>query len=98
MSSVQLYVGLDYHQDSVQVCVLDEHAKVRLNRPVANDWRKIREAVAPLGGDVRRVAVEACCGSADLAQELADHAGCCLPIQTVSPAVCMSTGETGNGG
>jgi hypothetical protein len=52
MSSVQLYVGLDYHQDSVNVCVLDEHAKVRLNRPVANDWRKIREAVAPLGGAV----------------------------------------------
>lgn len=75
MSSVQLYVGLDYHQDGVQVCVLDGQAKVRLNRPVANDWRKIREAVAPLGGEVRRVAVEACCGSADLAQELADHAG-----------------------
>lgn len=73
--SVQLYVGLDYHQDSVQVCVPDEHAGVRLNRPVANDWRRIREAVAPLGGRVRRVAVEACCGSADLAQELADHAG-----------------------
>lgn len=73
--SVQLFIGLDYHQDSVQVCVLDEQAKVRLNRPVANDWREIRGAVAPLGGSVRRVAVEACCGAADLAQELADHAG-----------------------
>lgn len=75
MSSVQLFVGLDYHQDGVQVCVLDEQARVRLNRPIANDWRKIREAVAPLGGDVRRVALEACCGAADLAQELAEHAG-----------------------
>jgi transposase len=79
MSSVQLFVGLDYHQESVQVCVLDEHGGVRLNRPVDNDWRKIRDAVdaaaAPLNGRVCRVGVEACCGSADLAEELADHAG-----------------------
>ncbi|MCA1843063.1 MAG: IS110 family transposase [Actinobacteria bacterium] len=79
MSSVQLYVGLDYHQDSVQVCVLDERGGVRLNRSVANDWRRIRDAVeavaAPLGGRVCRVGVEACCGSADLAEELVDHAG-----------------------
>lgn len=75
MGSVQLFVGLDYHQDSVQVCVLDEQARVRANRPVANDWRKIREEVASLGGAVRRVAIEACCGAADLAQELADGAG-----------------------
>lgn len=73
--NVQLFVGLDYHQDSVQVCVLDQHAKVRANRPVTNDWRRIAEAVAPLGGSVRRVAIEACCGAADLAQELVDHAG-----------------------
>jgi transposase len=73
--NLQLFVGLDYHQDSVQVCVLDQHANVRANRPVANDWRRIAEAVAPLGGSVRRVALEACCGAADLAQELADHAG-----------------------
>ena len=76
---VQLFVGLDYHQDAVQVCVLDQRGAVRLNRPVANDWRKIRDAVdaaaAPLNGRVCRAGVEACCGSADLAQELADRAG-----------------------
>jgi transposase len=79
MSSVQLFVGLDYHQDSVQVCVLDQQGAVRLNRPVANDWRKIRDAVdaaaTPLNGRVCRVGVEACCGSADLAQELVENAG-----------------------
>ena len=76
---VQLFVGLDYHQDAVQVCVLDPQGEVRLNRSVANDWRKIRDAVdaaaAPLNGRVCRVGVEACCGSADLAEELVDHAG-----------------------
>jgi len=77
--TVPLFVGLDYHQDSVQVCVLDARGGVRLNRPVANDWQKIRDAVeaaaAPLNGRVCRVGVEACCGSADLAEELVDHAG-----------------------
>jgi transposase len=77
MGSVQLFVGVDYHQDSVQVCVLDQQAKVRLNRSLGNDWREIRRAVesAEPRGRVSRVAIEACCGAADLAQELADRAG-----------------------
>ena len=75
--NLQLFVGVDYHQDSVQVCVLDGQARVRLNRSLGNDWRQIREAVrsAEPAGRVSRVAIEACCGAADLAQELADHAG-----------------------
>jgi len=65
---------LDYHQDSVQVCVLGEDGRQLLNRSCPNDWRKIAEAAASVGA-VKRAAVEACCGAADLAEELRDKAG-----------------------
>jgi transposase len=74
MSNVAVFVGLDYHQDSVQVCVLDREGRRLLNRPCPNDWRAIARAVAPLGR-VERAAVEACCGAADLSEELIAGAG-----------------------
>jgi hypothetical protein len=37
MSIVTTFVGLDYHQDSVQVCILDSHGNVLTNRSVEND-------------------------------------------------------------
>jgi transposase len=74
MGNVPVFVGLDYHQDSVQVCVLDRQGRRLLNRRCPNDWRAIAEAVAPLGR-VERAAVEACCGAADLAEELRGKAG-----------------------
>ena len=74
MSTVACFVGLDYHQDSVQVCVLDAAGRQLLNRSCPNDWRKIAEAAASAGA-VRRAAVEACCGAADLAEELSAGAG-----------------------
>ena len=36
MSSVALFVGLDYHQKRVQVCILDADGNVLLNRKVKN--------------------------------------------------------------
>src|SRR5438094_5853397 len=74
MSNVPVFVGLDYHQDSIQVCVLDQQGKVLSNRSAANDWRDVERLVRPLGA-VQRVGIEACCGSADFAQELVEHAG-----------------------
>lgn len=74
MSTVPCFVGLDYHQDAVQVCVLDAGGRQLLNRSCPNDWRRIADAVAPVGA-VRRAAVEACCGAADLAEELNARAG-----------------------
>ena len=64
-----VYVGLDYHQGSVQVCVMDSTGKVLVNCRCENDWRRIRALVAP---HAKRVfaAIEACCGAADLAEEL----------------------------
>lgn len=74
MSTVTCFVGLDYHQDAVQVCVLDDAGRQLVNRSCGNDWRRIVETVAP-AGSVKRVAIEACCGAADLAEELVAKAG-----------------------
>ncbi len=38
---VTRFVGLDYHQDSVQVCVMDASGKILGNRSCGNDWRQI---------------------------------------------------------
>ena len=69
-----VFVGLDYHTESVQVCVLARTGTVLLNQACANDWRVIRDTVARFGADVR-AAIEACSGSADLAEELVAKAG-----------------------
>jgi len=72
VNATRLFVGLDYHQDFVQVCILNETGKVVQNSKVDNDWRKITAAV-PAGATVQ-AALEACCGAADLADELVEQA------------------------
>ena len=74
MSSIPVFVGLDYHQQSVQVCVLDEAGRVLANRRVINDEAAVW-AAATRHGQPTRVAIEACCGAADLAEELATQRG-----------------------
>jgi transposase len=64
-----LSVGLDYHPDSVRVCVLDPAGKVLLNKDCDNDWKQIDRLVRR-HGTVARASIEACCGAADLAEEL----------------------------
>lgn len=74
MSDAPVYVGLDYHSNTVQVCILDRKGKVLVNRPCKNDWKSITAIVAKHG--TRPVAaIEACTGSADLADELVGKAG-----------------------
>jgi transposase len=82
MSTVATFVGLDYHQDSVQVCVLDSQGNELTNRSVENDAALV-ERVATRYGRPERVAIEACCGAADLAEELATHRS--LPMQLAHP-------------
>jgi transposase len=74
MSNVPVFVGLDYHQDSIQVCVLDQQGKVLLNRSARNEFAELGRLVTPLG-DVQRVGIEACCGAADLGEELVEKLG-----------------------
>lgn len=70
MNSVTHYVGLDYHHNSLQVCVMDHNAQVKLNRRCGNDLMSL---LPLLGGfEVNKIALEACEGSADLAEALVD--------------------------
>lgn len=82
MSSVPVFVGIDYHQDSVQVCVLDASGRRLSNRSVANDVAVVAEAALRYGRPTR-VAIEACCGAADLAEELATARS--LPVELAHP-------------
>jgi len=70
----KLYVGLDYHQSGVQVCVLDAKGRILSNGTFANEWQRIVEAVQRHGSDVE-AAIEACTGAANLADELLQHSG-----------------------
>ena len=74
MCNLPLFVGLDYHQDSIQVCVLNRQGDVLLNRAASNDCDHLARLVNPLG-QVQRVGIEACCGAADLGQELVERLG-----------------------
>ncbi len=82
MSSVPVFVGLDYHQDAVQICILNPEGEKLCNRSVANDVLAIHQLVTQ-HGTPRRVAIEACCGAADLAEKLATDRG--LPMQLAHP-------------
>lgn len=72
MNKVTIYVGLDYHQSSVQVCLMDREGRMLANRACSNSWGEIAACV-PAGANVQ-AAIEACSGAADLAQELIDRA------------------------
>ena len=74
MNNVPLLLGLDYSDGFVQLCAMDEQANVLVNRACGNDWRELVGAVAGKGV-VKRVAIEACSGAADLAEELTRRAG-----------------------
>ncbi len=82
MSIATTFVGLDYHQDSVQICILDSHGNVLTNRSVENDEAVIHR-VATRYGQPKRVAIEACCGAANLAEELVTRRN--LPVQLAHP-------------
>lgn len=73
MSKVTVFVGLDYHQHCVQVCVLDSEGNQLVNAVRGNTWQEVVQAVPP--GAVVFAAIEACCGAADLAEELISQAG-----------------------
>ncbi len=50
MNVSTIFVGLDYHQASVQVCVEDSTGRVLLNRRCRNDYAVIAAAVDPPHG------------------------------------------------
>lgn len=72
MGIVPVFVGLDYHDATIRVCVLDENGDMLVNRNVPNEVSAVIDLVRLHGGLVRGVAIEACCGAADFASQLAD--------------------------
>ena len=86
------HVGLDYHNCFVQVCVLDAAGAVLGNRRIDNSVTAIGEFVSNVsdGRLIGGVAVEACCGSSNLAEALREvhqwnvdlaHAGTCAKMK-----------------
>ncbi len=74
MSNLPLFVGLDYSQDFVRVCLLDSAGQQVANRDCHNNWRDI-DALVRRHGRVKEAAIESCTGAADLAEELVARAG-----------------------
>ena len=69
MTILDNYVGLDYHDDSIRVCVMNSEGVVLANRNRANNVEDVGEFIWH-GGAPRSVAIEACCGAADFITEL----------------------------
>lgn len=74
MATVPVYVGLDYHTRSVQVCVVSQSGSILVNRRCGNSVAEIAGALPP-GVSVERAAIESCCGAMDLAEALRGEAG-----------------------
>jgi transposase len=74
MDDCTVFVGLDYHKDSIQVCVLADDGRVLGNRGCVNDPRQVA-AYVHSHGRVRGAAIESCEGAADFAEALIAHAG-----------------------
>ncbi len=74
MATLPVFVGLDYHDATVQVCILDTDGRQLANRDCANDWQAIDAFVQRFQRPIR-AAIESCCGAANLAEELVSQAG-----------------------
>jgi transposase len=77
MSSLSYFVGLDYHQSFIQVCVLDREGNVLANLKSPNSAEHVALLVRGVVPESARVfvALEACTGAANFAEELVRHTG-----------------------
>ena len=69
MYNLPVFVGLDYHQNVIQVCVMDQNRKILVNQSVGNDPNEVIRVVAPFGSNVH-AAIEASTGVAEFAEQL----------------------------
>ena len=74
MNDCTVFVGLDYHKESVQVCVLADDGRMLGNRRCDNDPRQVA-AFVHRHGKVRGAAMESCEGAADFADALIADVG-----------------------
>jgi len=69
MFNLPLFVGIDYHKETIQVCVMDQTRKILANQTVKNDPEAVFRVVAPYGSNIH-AAIEASTGVADFAEIL----------------------------
>lgn len=74
MNSVTMFVGLDYHTDWIQVCILAQDGRQLANRRVINDVTAVVEFIESRGIPAV-VALEACAGTATFATQLHEATG-----------------------
>lgn len=81
------YVGFDYHNCHIQVCVLDSNGTTLGNQRVANDVGAVIEYVDNVrdGRLIKGAAVETCCGASNFAEKLLDHE---WPIELAHAGIC----------
>jgi transposase len=75
MDMLPVYVGLDYHEDTIRVCILEQDGQLVCNRNEPNDVRRVAAVIQVRGGQPAAVALEACCGAADFATQLSALTG-----------------------
>jgi transposase len=76
MDKVTYFVGLDYHQGSVQVCVMERGGEILTNGSRGNSWEEVAAVVTHLDPKASvEAAIESCSGAANLAEELVMRAG-----------------------
>lgn len=68
------YVGIDYHLNSIQVCVLSSDGKKLGNKKCKNDTLEVIEYISKFG-DVEQGAVEVSCGAASFVEDIKSLAG-----------------------
>jgi transposase len=69
MFNLPVFVGIDYHTHTIQVCVMDSQRKIFANQSVPNDPYAVFQVVAPFGSNIS-AAIEASTGAADFAEKL----------------------------
>lgn len=74
MRDCTVFVGMDYHESVVQVCVMSKDGRVLGDGRLPNDQRRIVEYVSRFGLRVH-AAIEVCTGSAALADVLVGEEG-----------------------
>ncbi len=74
MTIVQTHVGLDYHQMTIRVAIMDVDGVELFNRNCPNDVEAVGEAILQYGFP-RGVAIEACSGAANFAHQLRHQYG-----------------------
>jgi transposase len=92
MSTLMVFVGLDYHSDWIQVCVLTCEGRQLANRRVNNDVMAVVELVEK-HGQPTMVALEACAGTATFATQL--HAATSWDVRLADAGAVRATMRRG---